>query len=316
MIAAVDTTVLGRTGLQVSVAGLGCGGHSRLGQRRGAPPGDSVALVERALDRGVNLIDTAAAYRTEEIVGRALKGRRDGVVISTKGHTRGRDGPSRSADLVRRFERSLTNLGTDYIDVYHLHGVGADEYAHCRDEFLPALERLREQGKLRFLGITERFATDPRHAMLERALRDDCWDVIMVGFNLLNPSARERVLAPAARKGVGTLIMFAVRRALSQPEELRRTVRALLEEGSIPPGAIDPDDPLGFAIGEGAAPSVVDAAYRFCRHEPGADVVLSGTGNVEHLEQNLTSLARGPLPPPILERLEAAFGSVDSVSGN
>ena len=75
---------LGRTGLRVSVAGLGCGGHSRLGQTSGATESDSVAVVERALDLGINFIDTAHAYRTERIVGKAIARKRHGVVISTK----------------------------------------------------------------------------------------------------------------------------------------------------------------------------------------------------------------------------------------
>jgi aryl-alcohol dehydrogenase-like predicted oxidoreductase len=68
----MDTIVLGRTGLEVSVAGLGCGGHSRLGQATGATEDESVRLVQRALDQGVTYFDTARAYGTEEIVGRAL----------------------------------------------------------------------------------------------------------------------------------------------------------------------------------------------------------------------------------------------------
>ena len=90
--------------------------------------------------------------------------------------------------------------------------------------------------------------------MLKRALRDDCWDVLMVGFNLLNPSARERVLQPAIERGVGTLIMFAVRRALSQPAELRKVVLDLVERGAIPSDGIDLDDPLGFLIAQDRAP--------------------------------------------------------------
>ena len=75
---------LGRTGLRVSVVGLGCGGHSRLGQTSGATESDSVAVVERALDLGINFIDTAHAYRTERIVGKAIARKRHGVVIFTK----------------------------------------------------------------------------------------------------------------------------------------------------------------------------------------------------------------------------------------
>ncbi len=80
-------TTLGNTGLRVSVAGLGCGGNSRIGLGSGLGEAQSVALVREALDLGVNFLDTANAYETEGVVGKAIKGRpRDSVVISTKSH--------------------------------------------------------------------------------------------------------------------------------------------------------------------------------------------------------------------------------------
>ncbi len=314
----LPTTTLGRTGLQVRVAGLGCGGHSRLGQRSGASFDESVRLVQRAVDLGVDLVDTARAYRTEEIVGAALRGRPD-VVVSTKSQVTARDAertglPARA--LRESVELSLRRLERDCVDVFHLHGVPLSRYGHCRAELVPELLGLRDEGKIRFLAISEAFASDPGHRMLAEAVEDDCWDVMMVGLNLLNPSARDRVLAATQRSGVGVLVMFAVRRALSQPAELARVVAGLVESGQVDPGAIDPTDPLGFLVREGGARSVVEAAYRFARHEPGTHVVLTGTGSLDHLEENLASLALPPLPAPVLERLDAAFGRVDSVSGN
>lgn len=82
----MEYTSLGNTGLRVSVAGLGCGGFSRLGQGTGSSGAESIAIVRQALDLGVNFIDTAAGYRTESIVGQALEDvDRDAVVLSTKG---------------------------------------------------------------------------------------------------------------------------------------------------------------------------------------------------------------------------------------
>ena len=106
--------------------------------------------------------------------------------------------------------------------------------------------------------------------------------------------------------------MFAVRRALTRPDALRELLDNLIAEGRLNPADLDdgPDGPLGF-LGD-----VVNAGYRFCRHEPGVDVVLFGTGNVEHLETNLKSLNDPPLPPDILARLEKLFGQIDDVSGN
>jgi L-galactose dehydrogenase len=93
-------------------------------------------------------------------------------------------------------------------------------------------------------------------------------------------------------------------------------MRSLRREGQIPDDRFDRRDPLGFLVREGGAASVVEAAYRFCRHEPGVHVVLTGTGDMAHLEQNVASIERGPLRTADLRRLEEIFGAVDSVSGN
>ena len=154
----MDTVVFGRTGLDVSVVGLGCGGHSRLGQSYGASVDDSVLLVRRALDLGITYVDTAHAYGTEEIVGEGVRGRRDEVVLSTKVSPRNREGTLLDAEALRAaVQASLQKLGTDRIDVYHLHGVGDDEYREVVAELVPELERLRDEGLIRFLAISERF---------------------------------------------------------------------------------------------------------------------------------------------------------------
>jgi aryl-alcohol dehydrogenase-like predicted oxidoreductase len=314
-------TTLGRTGLEVSVAGLGCGGHSRLGQSYGASEADSIAVIHAALDLGINFVDTAAAYGTEPIVGQALRGRRDKAVLCTKQHVIKPGTPQLGHDyhtadsFTAAFEESLQKLQTDHVDVMHLHGVMPDQYDHALNELVPALQRLREAGKVRFFGLTERFIHDPQHAMLQRALDDDWIDVVMTGFSLINPSARARVLAKTREKNIGTLIMFAVRRALSQPEALRELLDKLSADGLVDGAALDRDDPLGFLVAEGGAASVIDGAYRFCRHEPGADVILTGTGKVAHLAENVGSITAGPLAAPCLEHLQALFGAVDSVSG-
>ena len=308
--------MLGRTGLAVSVAGLGCGGHSRLGQATGSTEDESVDLVRRALELGVTYIDTARAYGTEGIVGRALAGHRAEVVLSTKVGPEGAAGPLGTAELRESVHRSLRELNTDYVDVFHLHGVSEAIYPHCRDVLVPELLALRDEGTVRYLGVSERFGADPGHAMLALALPDDCFDVVMVGFNLLNPSARDRVLPVTREHGVGVEVMFAVRRALSHPDELSQVARRLVEEGHVGAGQLDPDHPLAFLVHEGGASSVVDAAYRFVRHEPGCHVVLTGTGNPAHLEENVASIGGPPLPGADLERLRALFGHLDHLSGN
>jgi aryl-alcohol dehydrogenase-like predicted oxidoreductase len=310
----MDYVNLGATGLRVSVLGLGGGGHSRLGQRTGAAEADSVALVRRALALGVTFVDTAEAYGTEAIVGAALRDvRRSDVVLSTKKSMSAEGRPITAAELARGLDASLERLGTDYVDIYHLHSVRADQYDYAVAELVPELLRLRDAGKLRFLGITESFVSDPGHTMLARAVHDDYWDVVMVGFNMLNQSARDRVLAETRRRGTGVLCMFAVRAALSRPEKLRETIAELVRQGLIDPEQVNLQDPLDFVAQE--AESLPDAAYRFCRAEPGIHVVLSGTGNIGHLEQNTGSILRPPLPENLRARLIELFARVDTVSG-
>ncbi len=313
----MDYATLGRTGLKVSVAGLGCGGPSRLGLRDNKHQRDCIALVRQALDLGVNFLDTAEVYGTEEIVGKAIAGiPRDRIVLSTKKKFP-LDDPSDPAGEVRKsLEQSLRRLGTDHIDVYHAHGVEPEDYAYASSKLLPVLSRMREEGKIRFIAISEAFVEDSGHRMLAEALEDGRWDVVMAGFNMLNPSARNRVLAKTLQANVGTLVMFAVRRALSQPDRLKAIVADLIQKGAIPRESVNASDPLDFVRQEGGAPTLPEAAYRFCRHEQGVDVVLTGTGNPEHLRENVEAILKPALPSSVLQRLKTIFGNLDTLTGN
>lgn len=310
----METIILGRTGLEVTVMGVGCGGPSRAGQSTGHSEDESVAVVRQALEAGINFVDTAEAYHTEGIVGRAIAGLdRDKLVLSTKKSSGGHPTPQ---DVERSLAASLERLGTDYVDIYHLHGVTLADYEYLQAEIVPVLYRFRDQGRIRFLAISEGFGADPQHAMLRRALRDDVWDVMMVGFNLINQSARERVFPATIAKNIGVLVMYAVRRALSRSERLAQAIEELIAKGQLDPDEIDRADPLGFLIHEGGAVSLPDAAYRFCRDEPGTHVILSGTGSAAHLQANLASFSRPPLPEADRRRVEHIFRHVDAVSGN
>ena len=314
----MDYTTLGRTGLKVSVAGLGCGGPSRLGMRNDPESANrAVARVEEALDLGVNFLDTAQSYGTEPVVGKAIVGvPRDRLVISTKKTLPAKDSADPAAEVVKGLEQSLKLLGTDYIDVYHLHGVEPPDYEFAKNRLMPAMRRLKQQGKIRSIGVTEGFVQDPSHTVLQQGLNEDLWDVVMVGFNLLNPSARKAVLPPARSKGVGILNMFAVRRALSRPARLKELCADLLTKGAVAKDALDANDPLGFLLKETDAVTLPEAAYRYCRHEPGVDVVLFGTGNPEHLRENIAAILKPALPDPALRRLDALFGDLDYLTGN
>lgn len=309
----MDYVTFGRTNLNVSVMGLGCGGPSRIGQRTNKSDAESIAIVRTALDAGVNFLDTAEAYGTEALVGEALRNvDRDSVVISTKKSYRKEISPA----LVRQgVEESLRHLRTDYIDIYNLHGVGPDDYPWLRAEILPTFFELRDEGKIRFIGVSEMFNEDKTHQMMVDSLPDDVWDVAMIGFNILNQTARETVFPKTMEQNVAVQIMFAVRRALSQPDKLAAALQELVDVGQLDPADVNLDDPLRFVLDESDATSIVDAAYRFCRYEPGVHVVLSGTGNPDHLHANIESLCRPPLPEPVTQRLRHIFRNASAVTG-
>jgi aryl-alcohol dehydrogenase-like predicted oxidoreductase len=310
----MEYTTLGRTGLRVSIAGLGCGGFSRLGLGTGKSEAEAIGILHAALDVGVNLFDTAAAYGTEPVLGRALQARpRDQMVICTKAPF-GVSNPNATAEsAVNSLNRSLKELGTDYIDVYQLHGVTPRAYRHARDVIAPALLREKEKGKFRFLGITETAPGDQDHDMVQHACVDGIWDVAMIAFHIMHQNARNAVFPLTREHQVGTLLMFAVRNIFSQPGRLSTTLRELAIDDLVPMALADNPNPLGFLVHPGGASSVIDAAYRFVRHEPGVDVVLFGTGDQEHLHTNIASLLKPPLPAADRNRLAALFGHLVGV---
>jgi aryl-alcohol dehydrogenase-like predicted oxidoreductase len=310
----MDYTSLGRTGLRVSVAGLGCGGNSRLGQADGHSRAHSVKIVRRALDLGVNFLDTAAAYGTEAIVGEAVGGvARGSVVISTKALVAQGGELRPAAEVVASLENSLRALRTERVDVFHLHAVPPALYERARATLVPALLAERDKGKFDHLGITETGPFDPQHRMLERAVRDPVWEVMMLAFHMLNQNARAKVFPRTLANGIGTLVMFVVRSLFSRPGRLAETLRQLADEGRVPAWLGGSDDPLGFLVHEGGAASVIDAAYRYARHEPGADVILFGTGDPDHLERNIRSILAPPLPAADVARLNELFGALEGV---
>jgi aryl-alcohol dehydrogenase-like predicted oxidoreductase len=312
----MDRIPFGKSGIVVSAAGLGCGGYSRLGAGNGLPPANSINIVRRAIDLGVTFIDTSPSYENEALVGEALAGIRHKITLSTKFSTLNRAGaPIDRAALRDSLEKSLARLRTDYVDVYSIQSVTESTYGHCRDELLPALIDFRKEGLVRSFGLTEWFFDDTSHQMSARAVDDGDWDYFLMGFNLLNQSARRYVLPRAAESGVAIAVMFAVRRALSDRDGLRRLVAKLVAEGQMDGAGIDLNDPLGFLLADGSCASIVEAAYRYARHESAGGVILTGTGNAEHLEQNIRSINLGPLPVEHVNRLKLMFGNMDSLTG-
>jgi aryl-alcohol dehydrogenase-like predicted oxidoreductase len=310
----VEYTQYGRTGLEVSVAGLGCGGSSKLGLATGHSEADAIDVVLTAVDLGINLIDTAARYGTEDVVGRAIAQLpRDRVVISTKVAIHAKTGLLPLTAITDSLDQSLRRLRTDHIDIYHLHGILPEHYDHIREHVLPVLRDAQTVGKVRFIGVTESPITDIEIAAMPRAVADGCWDSLMIACHMMHQQPIERVLRPAREQGAGTLLMYVVRSIFSRPERLRSAVAELVADGSLPADAADGENTLKFLIHPGGATSLTDAAYRFARHETGGSVVLTGTGERAHLRANVESILSPALPAEDLARLRKLFGTTRGV---
>ena len=307
-------TTLGKTGLRVSVAGLGTGGFSRMGLKSGRTEDESARLVLDAIDLGVNFIDTAPAYGTEGVVGKALKSvPRDNVVVATKSSVQRAGEWWTPQRMVESLDNSLRLLGTDHVDVFNLHGVEPQMYDYALNTLGPALAAQKQKGKIRHIGLTENPIVDFTNETLKRALPDPVWEVFMVGFHMMHQGARGNVFAVTREKGIGTLLMFAVRSMFADPPRVAREMKALAAKGLVEKWLGESDDPLGFLIHEHGAANMIEAAYRFARHEPGVDIVLFGTGDAEHLRSNVASLLKPPLPEADGAKLAALFGHLKGV---
>ena len=156
---------LGRTGLSVSVVGVGSGGPSQLGQNSGIAEGGVRQMVRRAFDLGINFVDSAAGYgECEAILGRVLEDvPRESYILGTKFHVV-QKGEFKSPDEIREsVERSLTRLKTDYIDVLQIHGPEPNDYKRTASLAIPIMQKLKEEGKCRFTGISETYGRDNKH---------------------------------------------------------------------------------------------------------------------------------------------------------
>jgi aryl-alcohol dehydrogenase-like predicted oxidoreductase len=298
----MDHVRLGRSDLVCSVLGLGGGSSSRFGLKKGGSRSDALRLIHTALDHGITFFDGAGASGgVDALLAEGLAGRREDVVLSTKVHL-GPDpfpftnrplanrvsariarqfGSACSASVVRkRVEQALTALRTDRIDVLHLHAVSPRQYPRAVTKVLPELLKLKAEGKLRAIGITEGFLSDPDHEMLRAASAEAHFDAIMVGFNIRNSGAAECVLPAARKAGLGVIGMFALQQVLD----------AAGAKG------------LG-RIGDEAGIPLPELAYRYARHQAGIDIVLTGTGNPEHLRANIAAALAPPLPDSVLVRL-------------
>jgi aryl-alcohol dehydrogenase-like predicted oxidoreductase len=196
----------GRTGMQVSVVGFGC--WPIAGDRYGAiEDGEAVKAIHRALERGVNCVDTAPAYgagHSEEVVGRALEGRRKDVILVTKCGVKppppGQLGPLRDssrANILREVDASLKRLHTDWVDVLLVHWPDAGTPF---DETMRALDEVVSTGRARFVGVSNFTG-----AMMAECMRTRRIDVIQVGYHMLDRRQEAETFPHCLVEGIGVM---------------------------------------------------------------------------------------------------------------
>lgn len=199
---------LGTVGPLVSAIGLGCMPMS--GTYGAASDADAVATIHRALDLGINLLDTADVYgegHNEELVGRAIKGRRDQVILATKfGIARGAGFNGRPEYVRAAVERSLKRLGVETIDLYQQHRVDPDTPI---EETIGAMKDLVTEGKIRFIGMSEALAPDLRRAASVHPISS-----LQSEYSLLERSVEVEILDTCMELGIGFLPFSPLQRGL------------------------------------------------------------------------------------------------------
>ena len=316
----------GRTGMQVSVLGFGCGAVGGLMVR--GDPADQERTVARAIAAGVNYFDTAVMYgdgESEKNLGRVLQTLKPaGAIVGTK--VRVPPGEvSRITDTVTAsLEGSLKRLRLDRVDIFHLHnpitetgGGSALSVRQVLDEVAPAFERMRQQGKIRFLGITALGET----AALQQVIDARAFDSAQTVYNMLNPSAAGplpknypaqdygRLFDHTQSAGVGVVgIRVLAGGALSGSTERHPIAGSAPEPiGSAMRYESDVDRArrLMPLVKEGFAASLTEAATRFALSHPAMGTILVGMATPQQFEDALASVQKGPLPQEALDRLSA-----------
>ncbi len=321
----MEMRVYGRTGMQLSVLGFGCGAVGGLMVR--GEPSDQERAIARALAVGVNYFDTAVQYgngESEKNLGRILQTLKPAnAIVGTKVRLPSAEFRRIAETVMKSLEGSLARLRRDRVDIFHLHNAitenGGGEALSVRQvlgEVVPAFERLRQQGKIRFLGLTAIGGT----AALQKVMDARVFDSAQVVYNMLNPSAAMalppnypaqdygRLFDHTEAAGVGTIaIRVLAGGALSGSAERH-------------PIASPPPEPIGSAMNydvdiararrlmplvtEGFAGGLTEAATRFAITQPAIATILVGMATPQQFEDALAAVQKGPLPAAALERLK------------
>jgi len=316
--------VFGRTDMRLSVLGFGCGAVGGLMVR--GDPLDQERTVARAIAAGVNYFDTAVQYgdgESEKNLGRVLQRLKPkNVAVGTKVRLQpGQFG--RVADAVTAsLEASLARLGLERVDIFHLHnpitameGGSALSVRQVLGDVVPAFERLRQQGKTRFLGITAIGDT----AVLHKVIDSRAFDSAQVVYNMLNPSAAEALPANYPAQDYGRLFDHTKAAGVGVVGIRVLAGGALSGSAERHPIASPAPEPIGSAMSydadlerarrlvplvkEGFAASLTEAATRFAISHPAMGTILVGMATPQQFEDALAAVQKGPLPKAALDRL-------------
>ncbi|WP_030160474.1 aldo/keto reductase [Glycomyces sp. NRRL B-16210] len=303
---------LGRTGIKVSPYALGT---LMLGTPFGnADHEDSIKIVHKALDSGINLVDTADAYgqgASEELVGKALKGRRDEVVLATKlglpmGEAPNRRGGSRRW-ILTAVEDSLRRLQTDHIDLYQVHRPDPDTDV---EETLSALTDLIRSGKVRAIGSSTTPASDMVEAQWVAERRGlERFRTEQPPYSILNRGIESEVLPTAQRYGMGTLVWGPLGQGMLTGR-VRKGRENDLVRASLPFFTVFDDErrldvvERLVQLAEEAGLPMTHLAMAFAIAHPGVSSALLGPRTMEHLDDLLAGLDV-VLSDEILDRIDA-----------
>lgn len=275
---------LGKTGLTVSKIGFGC---AALGNEYGdLDQVEGVRAVHTAIDYGINFFDTSPYYgRTlsETRLGKALKGKRDQVILATKGgrfEQSAETGFDFSYDgILAMCEASLSRLKTDYIDVYQLHDIEFGDKGQIINEAIPALFKLKEMGKVRHIGVTGY----PLSLLCEMVETQEL-DVVLsfAQFNLINQAMHDDLLLATLKKQTGLINASITNMGLL-------TAQGAQDWYPVPQSVRDIAKKMG-AYCQRHGVDITDLAIQFALQHDKADVTLLGTRTVQELSSSVALL--------------------------